>query len=202
MTLDKNKLNIPEYVKSINRSSALLLELVNNILDVNKINSNVLSISQETFNVYNVLINIYSDMKILSDKKNISLTIDINNFKNINLTTDIHRYKQIIINLISNAIKYNKTNGTVHIYGIIKNDLFYTVVKDTGLGISKENLTKLGTPFERLSFESSSIEGTGLGMSIVKKLCKLMNGELVVNSIYGEGSEFQVVFMAKVVNFK
>ena len=194
MTLDKNKENIPQYTQSINRSSALLLELVNNILDVNKINSNILSISLDTFNVYNTLLNIYNDMKILSNKNNLTFTIDIDKFKDINLKTDIHRYKQIIINLISNAIKYNKINGNIHLSGSIEENTFYTIVKDTGIGISKENLKIIGTPFERLSFESSSIEGTGLGMSIVKKLCKLMNGKLDVNSELGKGSEFKVGF--------
>lgn len=196
--LEKNHVsygdNMDEYTSSILRSGKYLLSLINNILDVNRINDGKLILNIESTGVYNEIKDICKDMKILSNSQDVTLIVDIAIHKNINVMVDRQRYKQIIINLISNGIKYNKNGGNVIVNGFIKDDLFFTIVKDTGIGISKKYINKLGQPFERLGRESTNIEGTGMGLYITKELCKMMNGELTIESILDEGSIFGVGF--------
>jgi len=115
-------------------------------------------------------------------------------YKKVNIYVDQQRYKQILINLISNAIKYNKCGGQVQIQSRIENNMLIIDVVDTGIGISKENLEKIGIPFERLGKEASNIQGSGLGISIVKMLTTIMNGYFHIESEVGKGSVFSIGF--------
>lgn len=190
----KDDVRLSTYVRSINRSGNYLLGLINNILDLNKIGSNNIRLSIETINVASTINNICTDTTTLLNTKNVKLINNMDKFKDINITVDLQRYKQVVINLISNAIKYNKDNGTVIVTGELRGDMFCTVVRDTGIGISEENLKDICTPFNRLGNETSDISGSGLGLSITKDLCTIMHGRLDIESRLGIGSTFKACF--------
>ena len=116
---------------------------------------------------------------------------------------DVSRIKQICVNILTNAIKYTK-EGWIEfkISGVIKNNVCRLIisVEDTGIGIKKENIDKLFNKFERLDLEDNiTIEGTGLGLAITKKLVELMNGKIVVQSVFGKGSKFTVSIDQRIV---
>jgi ribose transport system substrate-binding protein len=182
------------YAKSIIRSGKYLLNLINDTLDYNTINAGVLLISPEIVNAFAIIFEIFLDMQVLAQDNNITMELKCDQYKHINIFVDRQRYKQIIINLISNAIKYNKKSGNIEIIGRIKNNLFFIDVKDTGIGISIENFKKIGIPFERFGNKMSKIPGTGLGLSITKIITEIMNGIFEIKSIIGEGSIFSVGF--------
>lgn len=194
LLFDDDKSNTETYTKSILRSGRYLLGLINDTLDYNKIQEGVLSVSLECINPFNIIMEVYHDMQSLSNNNNVKLWTNCEKYKNVNIYADKQRYKQILINLISNAIKYNKKHGSVEITCSIERGFFYTHITDTGKGISKQDIEKLGTPFERFGLENSEIEGTGLGLSITKMLCELMSGYFKVKSELGKGSIFSVGF--------
>lgn len=195
--LDKDSINGTSYMNSILRSGRYLLELVNNVLDINSMNTDRFTVGMESINPYEVITDIYSDISVLADERKISLVVDMDTqYKGINVMADRQRYKQVIINYITNAIKYNRPHGSVFITLEIRENegekLMYTMVKDTGIGISQNNLKKIGEPFNRLGQETSNIEGTGLGLTISKKICHAMGGDCYVDSVLGEGSTFGI----------
>jgi nitrogen-specific signal transduction histidine kinase/ActR/RegA family two-component response regulator len=186
--------NIRTYIDSINRSGKYLLSLINNILDLNKINENMVTLTYEPIHVVTKINDICSDLRILTNNKNISLIIDLAGYEDVYIRADRQRYKQIITNIISNAIKYNKNMGQVVIKGSIDKNKFFIDIKDTGIGISEAHLKNIGLPFNRLGNEASDIEGSGLGLTITKNLINIMNGEFRVKSVIGEGSIFSAGF--------
>lgn len=191
---DDNKANAETYTRSIIRSGKYLLNLINDTLDYNKIQEGVLSVSLESVNVFKIIFEVFSDMQTLANDNDVTLWMDCEKHKHINIFVDKQRYKQILINLVSNGIKYNKKGGMVELKSEIKDGLFYMNICDTGHGISEENLQNIGTPFERFGMENSNIQGTGLGLSITKMICGMMNGKLKVKSTIGKGSVFSVGF--------
>lgn len=191
---DDNRKNAVTYTRSIIRSGKFLLNLINDTLDYNKIHEGVLTVSLESVNVFKIIFEVFSDMQVIANESNITLWMNCEKHKNINIFVDKQRYKQILINLISNGIKYNKKGGMVEINSRIKDGLFFVDVCDTGIGISEENIQKIGTPFERFGMENSNIQGTGLGLSIAKLICNMMNGKFDIKSTDGKGSIFSIGF--------
>ena len=182
------------YIKNIMKSGKFLLQLINDVLDLNRIDQGLLFLSPEPVNAYSTICDIYQDMLPIAQENDVTIFLNLNEVKNINIFVDNQRFKQICLNLISNAIKYNKPGGQIEIHGSRSNNLFTMSIVDTGIGIKEENIKKLTNPFERLDFEFSSIQGTGLGLNIVKTLCTMMNGTLDITSTFGKGSKFSVSF--------
>lgn len=191
---DNNKANAETYTRSIIRSGKYLLNLINDTLDYNKIQEGVLSISLESVNVFGIVFEVFSDMQTLANDSDVTLWMNCEKHKNVNIFVDKQRYKQILINLVSNGIKYNKKGGMVELKSEIKDGLFYIHICDTGVGILEENIQKIGTPFERFGMENSNIQGTGLGLSISKMICNMMNGKFKVKSTSEKGSIFSIGF--------
>ncbi len=192
--------NVPDEVKEdskdIVEASHTLLEIVGNILDINKIESEKMKIVENVYNFKEELISIAKINKVRIGNKpiqyNVNIAEDIPNY----LYGDKTHIKQILNNLISNAIKYTD-EGYINISAkcINNNDtcLLIISVQDTGRGIKAEDIGKLFTKFERLDIEkNSTTEGTGLGLAITKKLVELMNGKINVSSSYKKGSIFMV----------
>jgi CheY-like chemotaxis protein len=176
-----------DCVDEILRSGRYLLDLINDILDLSKIESGRLSLSIEPVDLKQVVIDSLSVVKPLAqDRVNIEFNCDAE----VIVRADITRLRQSIINLLSNAIKYNKNNGWVFITIDSEGDNILLNIKDTGVGISERNLRKVFEPFDRLNHESSGIEGTGIGLSITKRLMEMMDGNVAVESILGKGSVF------------
>lgn len=192
-----------EEVSDIISASESLLEIVNGILDISKIEANKLEIVNTEYNFNKILKELVSLTKArLGDKPLDFRTNFDSNIPGV-LYGDHVRVKQVILNILTNAVKYTK-EGFIefNVSTVIKDDICRLIisVSDTGIGIKKENIDKLFSKFERFDLEKNiTIEGTGLGMAITKKLVELMNGKIVVQSVYGEGSKFTIAIDQRIV---
>ena len=202
--------NIPdsskELVRDIMISSENLVEIVNGVLDISKIEADKLEIIDVEYEFKKI----FDEMVLLAKGRLGDKPLDFKYYYDISIPSylygDAARFKQVGINLLTNAIKYTK-EGSINfsINSVISGDVcrLIMIVEDTGIGIKKENIDKLFTKFERLGVEkSTTVEGTGLGLAICKKLVELMGGKILVQSIYGKGSKFTVVVDQKIVKGK
>jgi signal transduction histidine kinase len=180
-------------LQMISSAGKHLLELINEVLDISKIESGKMDLSIELVDLVFIVDNVISISKSLADTNNISIEYEIIPDGNIFAEVDPLRFKQVILNLISNAIKYNKPNGSVVVSFEKPGDGQIRLgVKDTGYGIPDENKDKIFMPFERFNMNSDQIEGTGIGLTISQKLIELMKGSIGFESVTGEGSFFYV----------
>lgn len=192
-----------EQLQDIISSSESLLDIVNGILDISKIEANKLEIVNTEYDFYKILKELVALTKIRIQNKPIEFRTHFSgDIPNI-LYGDHVRLKQIILNLLTNAAKYTN-EGCIEftVDAVQTGDIcrFVISVADTGIGIKKENIDKLFTKFERCEIEkSSTIEGTGLGLAITKKLVEMMNGKIVVQSVYEQGSRFTVTIDQKII---
>lgn len=196
-----------ENAADIVTASESLLEIVNGILDISKIESGKLELVQSDYDIYKILDEVVKLIKArLGDKP---LNFEVNIAEDIPhvLYGDHFNIKKILINFLTNAVKYTD-EGYVKFdvkCVIVNNNVCRLImsVKDSGRGIKKENIDKLFTKFQRLDEDkNTTIEGTGLGLAITKQLVEMMHGKIVVNSIYGEGSEFTVAIDQRISNHK
>jgi len=177
-----------DYLEKIKFSSDTLMEIINSILDFSKIESNKLEIVPVDSNLYFLVISIYNTFKPIAQKRGIDLLLEID-YKNVHesYVFDPLRLKQVLINLISNAIKFTE-KGYVKLS--VEKDLTFRVT-DTGIGIDKDKLDKIFEAYLQAEKTTShKYGGTGLGLNISYNLVKLMGGELKVKSEKGKGSEF------------
>ena len=168
-----------------------LLNLVNEILDLAKIESVGFDLSLEPINLVQAIRQSLAIAKPLADQRNISLNISPDIPAKILVQADLNRLKQVLLNLISNAIKYNRDKGSVTIAAnLTGGGRARITVSDTGPGIPAESHDEVFLPFSRLGVESSKIEGTGIGLTISRQLIENMAGDLDFDSTLGEGSTF------------
>ncbi len=180
-----------DNIKEINDAGELLLELVNQVLDLSSIEEGRLSVSIEPVVLEDVLQECKSLIQPLADKNRIRLDF-ITDFTG-HVMADHTRLKQIILNLLSNAIKYNHSNGMVNVRSsYVADNRVRIEVRDTGYGIPNDKLSSLFEPFNRLEINTKKIEGTGIGLTISKKLTEMMKGTLNVQSDVGQGSTFWI----------
>lgn len=199
--------NLPDSAKDevndIVMASDNLLEIVNGILDISKIEAGKLEIVKTEYDFKKVTDELVALTKGRLADKPIELFVKIDETIPQVLYGDSTRLKQICVNILTNAIKYTKEGSiTFSINSVIKNDICRLIiaVEDTGIGIKQENINKLFNKFERLDLEDNvTIEGTGLGLAITKKLVDLMHGKIVVQSVYGKGSKFTVSIDQRIV---
>ena len=184
---EQQKMNVNE----INVAGNHLLHLVNEILDLSSIESGNINIQMKKINLIEILNESISLSKPMANKYGVH--INIKNIKDIDfyVHADPLRLRQIFINLMSNAIKYNKKNGDVLVSIESKEKITRININDTGCGISKQDIEKLFQPFERLG-KTSDIEGAGIGLMVTKELLNSMGGSIGVNSKLGKGSTFWV----------
>ncbi len=171
-----------------------LLTLINDILDLAKVESGQLSFSLENVNLGKIIGEVIFLLKPLALERNIEISSLLENEgQPVFVFADATRFKQLLLNLISNAIKYNNDNGKVTI-SIIENDRDTVIIniKDTGIGIADDQLDLVFEPFRRVQSVSDSIEGAGIGLAYSLNLVKKMNGKLSVESCLGQGSTFSV----------
>ena len=194
---------ILDCMEKINGASKLLLSLINEVLDMSKIESGRLILSEDEFNVGELLQDLVVMMQPEIKNKQQTLNIHVKNLRHENVKGDTQRIKQVLMNILSNAIKYTPENGriTIEIYekdphNGIGNYQF--VFEDNGRGMKPEFLDKIFEPFERASDdEIKRIQGTGLGMSISHKIIQMMGGDIKVESEYGKGSVFTFTMQLK-----
>lgn len=168
-----------------------LLNLINEVLDLAHIESGHLDINIEKVELSVPLHECIKLMQSSIDKRNIKVVDNVSRL-NYFVQSDLMRLKQIFLNLISNAVKYNKTSGSI-IFDckVIKNNRIHISVTDTGEGLAEVEIARLFNPFDRLNAKQN-IEGTGIGLTITKHLVELMGGEIGVESVPGEGSTFWI----------
>ncbi|VAW55612.1 hypothetical protein MNBD_GAMMA05-2180 [hydrothermal vent metagenome] len=188
---DKQQSHISEIASAGN----LLLELVNQILDLARIEKGHLQLSMEQVTLSDVFEECSAMITPLIEHNN--LTLDITSETDGYVIADYTRLKQVMLNLLGNAIKYNVKNGSVSLKVIQKDsDIIRICVIDTGKGISKKLLPEIFQAFNRLN-ATNNIEGTGIGLSISKQLVKMMNGTIGVSSTLNKGSEFWIELTGK-----
>jgi len=185
------------YVNTIKKSSDVLLTLINNILDISKIESGKMTTELINFDISTLLKDINDCFGFIAQQKKLTLSIDSLIKTDFHLKGDMHKIKQIIFNLISNALKFT-SKGEIKVKArILEEDDTYCkisiAVQDQGIGIAPENLGKLFSDFVQTdSSMARKFGGTGLGLSLSKKFARLMGGDLYVKSELGVGSEFWV----------
>lgn len=195
---------ILDYAGNIQKASRNLLTIINDILDFSKIESGKMEIDNHVYSIGDVLRDTYNMIKIKADQKNLEFVTDVDEKLPDKLKGDDVRIGQVMVNLLTNAVKYTQ-KGTVTLkVGWEKTSreelLLRISVKDTGIGIKDEDLSNLFKDFRRLDMnQNRNIEGTGLGLTITNNLVKLMGGSIEVSSVYGKGSTFSVVIPQQII---
>lgn len=196
-----NRSKVQEYLQKITSSGRHLLELINDVLDMSRIESGKMQIEEVSCSIISIMQELGNIVQADADRKQLKLIIDISEVPNGEVYCDKLRLNQVLLNLISNSIKYTNQGGTVHICVKEKTGAsagyadYQFFVEDTGMGMSSEYLTHIFEPFEREKNTTiSRIQGTGLGMAITKNIVDMMNGSIVVESEQGVGTKVTVSF--------
>ena len=177
--------NVHEIIKAGNH----LLELINEVLDLAKIESGHLDLSLEPVNLLDLVEECFSLITPVAN--NYEIDIRHSEIGNYFIRADRTRLKQVLLNLLSNAIKYNQKGGSVELNVELKDENILRIsIRDTGMGIEPEKQEELFKPFNRLNAENSEIEGTGIGLAITRSLIEMMGGDIAVESEPGKGSCF------------
>lgn len=195
---------VKEYAIDIQNAGQSLLSLVNDILDLSKIESGKMEIVEAEYSFRGLVNDVVNMIGMKANAKGLKVEMDVDrNLPSILFGDDV-RIRQILINIMNNAVKYTeKGSVSLKIGGEVKNGIVVLNfrIKDTGVGIKDEDLEKLFSAYERINENKNrSIEGTGLGMSITSQLLALMGSKLEVQSVYGHGSEFYFDLAQKVVD--
>ena len=192
-----------DEIKDIVMASDNLLEIVNGILDISKIEANKIEIVNNEYSIKKVLDDLVALTKGRIAEKPLEFKVNIDETIPPVLYGDSQRIKQICVNILTNAVKYTKEGWIELKVSHIKIDNICRLiisVEDTGIGIKEGNIDKLFNKFERLDLNDNvTIEGTGLGLAITKKLVDLMGGKIVVQSVFGKGSRFTVSLDQRIV---
>ncbi|MGH2373977.1 MAG: ATP-binding protein, partial [bacterium] len=184
-----------ESVEHILHGGRHLLELINEVLDISRIEEGRLRISLEPVSVREVVDDSLRLIAPLATEGGIHVEGNLNEAEDRHVQADRQRLRQVLLNLLANAVKYNRKGGTVEVtYQEILAGRLRIKVSDTGPGIAHDSVERLFTPFERLGANQASVEGTGLGLALSKRLAEAMGGRIGVESTIGEGSTFWVEF--------
>jgi PAS domain S-box-containing protein len=188
-----SKKRTDEYLNLINSGCQQLLCVINDIVDISKIEANQISLYPETFNLNDVLNELYAIYKLQAENKGLSLVyLRDQTVENMQIKTDKIRIKQVLGNLLGNAIKFTH-KGKVELGYSLKGNIVEFYVKDTGIGIAPENLSLIFKRFRQVdSTRTRNYGGNGLGLSIAKALVEKLGGSITLNSELGKGSTFYI----------
>jgi signal transduction histidine kinase len=182
-----------ESVEQILKAGRHLLELINEVLDISRIEAGTMSISLEPVHLASALADALSLIRPLADQADVRLRADPSKLNDLYVRADQQRLKQVLINLLSSAVKYNRTGGqiTVRCVPLPLNEVEITVT-DTGHGMTDEQLGRLFDPFDRLGADRTTVEGTGLGLPLTKGLVEAMGATITTESEPGTGTTMRV----------
>lgn len=201
---ESREAQIREYALDIQNAGQTLLSLINDILDISKIESGKLQILPVEYDFSSLVYDVTNMMKMRAKDKGLELNLFVDKEIPSKLWGDDVRIRQILVNLMSNAVKYTETGSvTLMIHAVIKEDMAKLTfrVEDTGIGIRAEDIEKLFHEFERIEEQRNrKIEGTGLGMNITMQLLEYMGSRLQVESVYGKGSVFSFTLEQKIMD--
>ena len=179
--------------KQILKAGNHLLELINEVLDLATIEAGKITVSMEPVCINDLVEEVLTVIRPLAQNFQVNLIDQVTDHDRNYVLADKTRLKQVLLNLVSNGIKYNRKEGSVTLSVQLEEGSNLRInITDTGMGIPEEKLTQLFDPFNRLGAEGGEIEGTGIGMTISKKLIEVMNGSIGVTSALGKGSTFYV----------
>lgn len=190
LNLNQQQIN---NMREIRKAGDHLLQLINDVLDLAKIESGKMTVSLEPVLVSRIINEAFTLVQPQSDSKGINLFVQLNDLENHYVVADNVRFKQALINLLSNAVKYNNMGGEVEVrLELINNTILRLAVRDNGKGIPASRQKEVFQPFNRLNAEYSKVEGSGVGLVITKQLVEMMNGKLDFKSTEGIGTEFWI----------
>lgn len=207
--LQRSKTNFDDRQKklvgTLNNSTAALKDLINDILDFSKIESGELDLTNEAFDLGSLFEQVVSMMSVRASEKGVSFVLDYNKLKDVQFEGDEVRIRQVLINLISNAIKFTEAGGSVTVHAYFEDrdgvESLRVDVSDTGIGIAPENFDLV---FERFKQADSSVSrkygGTGLGLPISRNLSRLMGGDIFISSQVDKGSTFSLLLPSKTIS--
>lgn len=197
---------VKDYAYDVKDSSLHLLNIVNEILDSSKIESGKMELVLQNYEMGSLLNDFYNMINVKAKEKNLELIFDIDSDMPCGYFGDDKRIRQILLNLLTNAVKYTEQGVvTLQVKCTVENEVarVHYTVKDTGIGIRKEDIDKIYDAFERFdAVRNRSVEGAGLGMNIAQQLLKLMDSELHITSEYEKGSEFSFEIIQKITDSK
>lgn len=201
---ESSETRIREYALDIRNAGQTLLSLINDILDLSKIESGKLEILPAEYDLSSLIHDVVNMIEMKARDKGLSLDLSVNDSLPSGLWGDDVRIRQILVNLMTNAVKYTESGSvTLAIDGVVHGESVSLAfrVEDTGIGIHQEDIEKLYREFERIEEQRNrEIEGTGLGINIVTRLLERMGSRLQVESEYGKGSVFSFVLEQKIMN--
>ena len=198
-------MSMVNYALDIRGAAESLLGLINDLLDMSKIESGKMHLVEQEYDVQEMLRAIVSMIRVRSAEKELNFDVSIDEILPRRLYGDMGKIKQVVLNLLTNAVKYTEKGGFILSVELEKRENDNCVVrfsvKDTGIGIKEEDMDKLFTAYTRLDEErNSGIQGTGLGLDISRRFAELMGGSLVCKSVYGQGSEFIFTVSQKIID--
>lgn len=177
-----------EALRHILNSGRHLLTLVNEVLDLARIESGRMEIGIEAFLLYPVVQEVVASVQLDASRRGIEILQSLD--QGIRILGDRRRVHQVLLNLVSNAIKYNRENGYIQLSCLVRETGTQVLIADAGPGIPPDQQKRLFQPFERLGAEKTPIEGTGIGLVICKRLVEAMGGKIGFSSAMGQGSLF------------
>ncbi len=178
-----------ECLENIHASGKHLLELVNDVLDLSKIEAGRMELSYDRFDVLSALREVHNVIRSLSERRDIQLTMEVVP-ETLEIRADKSKFKQVLYNLLSNAIKFTPQGGRVWVDAHVSDEDLTVTVGDTGIGIPREHQNKIFDEFYQLEQTTRRVEGTGLGLSLTQRLVQLHGGRISVESEPGHGSRF------------
>ena len=183
-----------EYLNDVLASARHLLQLINDVLDLAKVEAGKMQLYPEWFPVSKPLGEVIAVIRSMAQKKKVSVEFEIGEGLDMVLL-DRHKFKQVLFNLLSNAVKFTDDGGQVHVLSRrVEPDRLEIQVRDTGIGIRPEDISRLFTEFDQLdSGTARRFEGTGLGLALTKKIVEFQGGHIDVRSVSGKGSTFTIV---------
>lgn len=185
-----HKQTLSTYLSSMKINCLRLVRLINNFIDINKIELGYFKLSLSNYDIVKVVEDITLSTVQYTDNEKIKLIFDTQ-IEECNMAFDAEKLERVILNLLSNAVKFNKENGEINVNMYVRENKMLISVKDTGIGIPENMIYKIFEPFEQVdaSFRRM-VEGNGIGLSLVKSIVEMHKGKIFVESKLGEGSEF------------
>ena len=197
--IEDNKEKIFKNINTIKQNCYRFIKLINNIVDISKMNSGFLRVNLSNENIVDITENIVQSISEYINGKDISIIFDTNTEEKI-MACDPEKIERVILNLISNAIKFTNKDGSIFVNLIDKGDTVEIDVKDTGIGIEEKYLNNIFGRFEQVNKSlSRNAEGSGIGLSLVKSIVEMHDGKISVESKVGEGSIFKIELPVKTI---
>jgi PAS domain S-box-containing protein len=182
-----------EYLEDILHSGKHLLHVINDVLDLAKVEAGKMELTPETFSIRKAIDDVYAALELMAQRKQLHINIQLDPAFD-EVTLDRNRFKQVLYNLLSNAVKFTDERGSVEVVTNQTDEIhFRLVVADTGIGIKPENLKRLFKEFEQIDPSQRRGQGTGLGLALTRRIVQLQSGSIDVESEFGKGTKFTIV---------